>query len=87
MSPEVAIASHACAHLGAIQLPIFSGFAAPALATRLQDSDAKVVITADGTLRRGREHPMKAIVDEGARRSRRESNMSLSGGGSTEASP
>jgi acetyl-CoA synthetase len=64
MSPEVAIASHACAHLGAIQLPIFSGFAAPAVAARLQAADAKVVITADGSLRRGRVHPMKLIVDE-----------------------
>ena len=63
MSPEVAIASHACAHLGAIQLPLFSGFAAPAVATRLQDSGAKVVITADGSLRRGRVQPMKEIVD------------------------
>src|SRR4029453_12670405 len=63
MSPEVAIASHACAHLGAIQLPIFSGFAAPAVATRLQDSGAKLVITADGALRRGRVHPMKPGVD------------------------
>src|SRR5205823_6691136 len=43
MSPEVAIASHACAHLGAIQVPIFSGFAAPAIASRLQNSEAKVV--------------------------------------------
>ncbi len=64
MSPEVAIASHACAHIGAIQLPIFSGFAAPAVSARLQDADAKVVITADGSLRRGREQPMKAIVDQ-----------------------
>jgi acetyl-CoA synthetase len=64
MSPEVAIASHACAHLGAIQLPIFSGFAAPAVAMRLRDADAKVVITANGSLRRGRVHPMKEIVDE-----------------------
>jgi acetyl-CoA synthetase len=64
MSPQVAIASHACAHIGAIQLPIFSGFAAPAVATRLQDSGAKVVVTADGSLRRGREHPMKDIVDD-----------------------
>ncbi len=64
MSPEVAIASHACAHLGAIQVPIFSGFAAPAVAARLQDADAKVVITADGSLRRGKELPMKAVVDE-----------------------
>jgi len=64
MSPEVAIASHACAHLGAVQVPVFSGFAAPAIAARLQHSEAKVVITADGSLRRGREVPMKALVDE-----------------------
>ena len=64
MSPEVAIASHACAHLGAIQMPVFSGFAAPAIASRLQHAEAKVVITADGSLRRGREVPMKALVDE-----------------------
>jgi acetyl-CoA synthetase len=64
MSPEVAIASHACAHLGAIQLPVFSGFAAPAVAARLQDSEAKVIITADGSLRRGRAQPMKEIVDQ-----------------------
>src|ERR1043165_4745590 len=35
MSPQVAIASHACAHLGAVQVPIFSGFAAPPIAARL----------------------------------------------------
>jgi acetyl-CoA synthetase len=64
MSPEVAIVSHACAHLGAIQVPIFSGFAAPAVAARLQHSEAKVIVTADGSLRRGREVPMKEIVDE-----------------------
>ena len=40
MSPEVTIASHACAHIGAIQVPIFSGFAAPAVAQRLQASEA-----------------------------------------------
>src|ERR671936_424625 len=64
MSPEVAIASHACAHLGAIQVPVFSGFAAPAIAARLQHSAAKVVVTADGSLRRGREVQMKELVDE-----------------------
>jgi acetyl-CoA synthetase len=64
MSPEVAIASHACAHLGAVQVPVFSGFAAPAIAARLQHAEAKVVVTADGSLRRGREVPMKALVDE-----------------------
>src|ERR671936_443137 len=59
MSPQVAIASHACAHLGAVQVPVFSGFAAPAIAARLQHSEAKVVVTADSSLRRGREVPMK----------------------------
>ena len=64
MSPEVAIASHACAHLGAVQVPIFSGFAPPAIAARLADAKAKAVITADGSLRRGQVVPMKQIVDE-----------------------
>ena len=67
MSPQAAIASHACAHIGAIQVPIFSGFAASAMVQRLQDAEAKVVITADGSLRRGREIPMKRTVDEAIR--------------------
>jgi acetyl-CoA synthetase len=54
MCPAVAIASHACAHIGAVQVPIFSGFAAPAVASRLEDSQAKVVICADWSLRRGK---------------------------------
>src|SRR5947209_6844850 len=69
MSPEVSIVSHACAHIGAVQVPVFSGFAAPAVAQRLQDSEAKVVVTADGSLRRGREVPMKEIVDQAVRES------------------
>ena len=64
MSLEVLIASNACAHLGAIQVPIFSGFAAHAVGARLADSGAMVVVTADGSYRRGRDVPMKAIVDE-----------------------
>jgi acetyl-CoA synthetase len=67
MSPEVAIASHACAHIGAVQVPVFSGFAAPAVAQRLVDSDAKVAITARTSLRRGREVPMLAILEQARR--------------------
>ena len=68
MCPEVAVASHACAHVGAVQVPIFSGFAAPAVVQRLQDSEAKVVITADYSLRRGARLPMRETVDEAVRK-------------------
>jgi acetyl-CoA synthetase len=61
---RAAAASHACAHLGAVQVPIFSGFSAPAVSARLNDSEAKVLVTADGTLRRGREVGMKAVADD-----------------------
>jgi acetyl-CoA synthetase len=64
MSPEAAIASHACAHVGAVQVPVFSGFAAPAVAQRLVDSDAKVAITAETSSRRGQPVPMLAILEE-----------------------
>jgi acetyl-CoA synthetase len=67
MSPEVAIASHACAHVGAVQVPIFSGFAAPAVAQRLTDSEARVAITVESSLRRGREIPMLATLEEARR--------------------
>jgi acetyl-CoA synthetase len=69
MCPAVAIASHACAHVGAVQVPIFSGFAAPAIASRLEDSGAKVVICADWSLRRGRRIEMRATLDEAGRHS------------------
>ncbi len=64
MSPEVAVASHAIAHLGAIQVPVFSGFAAPAVAQRLQASGAKVVITQRQSSRRGRTVPMLEILEQ-----------------------
>jgi acetyl-CoA synthetase len=64
MAPEAAIASHACAHLGAVQVPIFSGFAGPAVSSRLADSGARLVITADGSYRRGKLVPMKEVLDE-----------------------
>jgi acetyl-CoA synthetase len=63
MSPEAAIASHACAHLGAVQVPIFSGFAGPAVSSRLADAEAKVVLTADASYRRGNLVPMKEVLD------------------------
>jgi acetyl-CoA synthetase len=64
MSPEVAVASHAIAHVGAIQVPIFSGFAAPAVAQRLEASEAKVVITQRESSRRGKPVPMLEILEE-----------------------
>ncbi|MGI9112865.1 MAG: AMP-binding protein [Gaiellaceae bacterium] len=67
MCPEAAVVSHACAHLGAIQVPIFSGFGAAAVAQRLQDSDAKVVVTPDWSYRRGRRVPMRETIDEALR--------------------
>jgi acetyl-CoA synthetase len=67
MTAEAAISSHACAHIGAVQVPIFSGFAAAAVAERLRDSEAKVVITANFGRRRGREVPIKEILDEALR--------------------
>ncbi len=67
MCPDAAVASHACAHIGAVQVPIFSGFAAPAVLQRLQDSGAKVVLTADWSYRRGRRTPMRETIDEALR--------------------
>ena len=67
MSPEAAIASNACAHVGAVQVPIFSGFAAPAVAQRLQASEAKVAITVRESSRRGKPVPMLEILEEARR--------------------
>jgi acetyl-CoA synthetase len=64
MSPAVAVASHACAHLGAVQVPIFSGFAAPAIAARLEDSEAKAVICADWSYRRSKRIEMLATLEQ-----------------------
>src|SRR5688500_334853 len=64
MCPDAAVAAHACARVGAGQVPIFSGFAAPAVVQRLQDSGAKVVLTADWSYRRGRHTSMRETIDE-----------------------
>jgi acetyl-CoA synthetase len=67
MSPEVAIASHACAHLGAVQVPVFSGFGPQAIAERLTHAGVKAVVCADGTLRRGAPLALKEALDEALR--------------------
>jgi acetyl-CoA synthetase len=64
MSPAAAVAVHACAHVGAVHVPIFSGFAAPAVASRLDDSQAKVAIVADWSLRRGKRIEMGQTLGE-----------------------
>src|SRR5918996_2672369 len=64
MVPENIVAAYAITRIGAIYLPIFSGFGAPAVSTRLNDSGAKVLVTADAFYRRGSKVPMKQTADE-----------------------
>ncbi|MFO0611424.1 MAG: acetate--CoA ligase [Polyangiaceae bacterium] len=64
MIPEVAVAMLACARIGAVHTVVFGGFAADALRDRIEDSQAKLVITQDGAWRRGGVVPLKAIVDK-----------------------
>src|SRR5205085_3413797 len=64
MRPEAVVAAYAIAKIGAIYMPIFSGFAPSAVAARLNDCKAKALFTADGTWRRGKHGPMKECADE-----------------------
>ncbi len=64
MIPELPIAMLACARIGAPHTVVFGGFSAEALAGRIQDSQAKLVITADGGWRRGKPAALKPAVDE-----------------------
>ncbi|HZI78600.1 MAG TPA: AMP-binding protein [Vicinamibacterales bacterium] len=64
MGPELAAAFFAIAKIGAVVLPLFSGYGADAVAARLQDAGATVVITADGFWRRGQRVSMKLVADE-----------------------
>ena len=66
MLVETVIATLALGRIGAIFTPIFSGYGAPAVAARLRDCEASVLVTADGFFRRGAIVPMKAIADEAA---------------------
>jgi acetyl-CoA synthetase len=64
MIPELAIATLACARIGAIHSVVFAGFSATALATRINDSDCKMVITSDGSYRGAKTIDLKGIVDD-----------------------
>ena len=67
MVPEAAIAMLACARIGAIHTVIFGGFAAEAVRDRVNDADAKLIITQDGGWRRGHLVPLKENVDRALR--------------------
>ena len=64
MIPELPIAMLACARLGAAHTVVFGGFSAEALAGRINDAKAKVLITADGGWRRGKPVPLKGTADD-----------------------
>ena len=64
MIPETVVAMLACARIGAIHSVVFGGFSAEALKDRILDSDCKLVITADESLRGGRTTPLKANTDK-----------------------
>ena len=63
MTPEIVIAFLAIARLGGVILPLFSGYGAEAVATRLRDGNAKALVVADGSPRRGRAVPMRAVAE------------------------
>jgi acetyl-CoA synthetase len=69
MVPELAMAMLACARIGAVHSVIFAGFSAEAIADRNNDASAKVQLTADAAWRRGKQLPLKEIVDEALKKS------------------
>ena len=64
MIPEAVISMLACARIGAIHTVVFGGFSAEALKDRINDAQAKVLITADGSYRRGTVVPLKNMADK-----------------------
>jgi len=67
MIPEIVVAFLAIAKIGGIILPLFSGYGASAVATRLNDASAKALITVDGAYRRGKVVDMKSVADDALR--------------------
>ena len=63
MIPETVISMLACARIGAIHSVVFGGFSADALRSRIDDAEAKLVVTVDGSYRRGKPSPLKTNVD------------------------
>ena len=68
MVPEAAVAMLACARIGAVHSVVFGGFSAEALRDRVADAGAKLIVTADGSWRRGQQVRLKDVVDEALRR-------------------
>ncbi|MGI8483806.1 MAG: AMP-binding protein, partial [Thermomicrobiales bacterium] len=68
MIPEVVAATLACGKLGAIYVPLFSGYGEESIVSRLGDCDTRVLITADGFYRRGKLVPMKTTADKALER-------------------
>jgi acetyl-CoA synthetase len=66
MVPEIVVAMLAIIKISGIFLPLFSGFGAAAIVSRLKDAEAKALFTADGTHRRGKFYAMKSVADEAA---------------------
>jgi acetyl-CoA synthetase len=64
MIPEAVVAMLACARIGAVHSVVFAGFSAEALRSRIDDAQARLVITADGQFRRGSAMPLKPAVDD-----------------------
>jgi len=64
MVPELAIATLACARIGAIHSIIFGGFSARAIADRLDDAKAEFIVTCDGAFRGAKDIPLKSVIDE-----------------------
>jgi acetyl-CoA synthetase len=64
MVPELAIATLACARIGAIHSVIFGGFSAQAIADRLDDASAEFIVTCDGAFRGAKDIPLKSVIDD-----------------------